>query len=140
MADKIKVALDSSLIINLFMLVHPKNDKEGRVLAALKNKSLSFDDWRTTPKEELPRLLIDKFLGRRSGGVYPNLMDTYNILTWILDGEIEVYITPTTLHELDDLNELEEEFLRNYVKVVTINPEHVTYFTPKPFKYSNVAL
>ncbi len=123
MANKIKVALDSSTLINLFTLIHPKNDINGKVMKALETKTLNPKDWVNIPVEEYPKLLKDKFLGVRSGGIFINLMDIYNILTWIKSGKIEAYITPTAFVELENMNEVEEEFLRKYITVLTINPK-----------------
>ncbi len=127
MASNIKVALDSSMVINLFTLIHPKNDIDGKVMKALKNKTLNTEDWRTVPLEDRPNLLRDKFLGYREGGVYPNLMDVYNILKWIINGKIEACITPTTLIELEDLNDIESEFLEKHITILPVNAEQEEY-------------
>ena len=108
MADKIKVALDSSNVINLFTLIHPKNDLDGKVMKGLETKTLNANDWTNLEPGKYPPILRDKFLGLRVGGAFINLMDIYNILTWIKDGTIEVYVTPTAFNELENLNEVED--------------------------------
>lgn len=123
MADKIKVALDSSTVINLFTLIHPKNDLDGKVMKGLETKTLNANDWTNLEPGSYPPILRDKFLGLRVGGAFINLMDIYNILTWIKEGSIEVYITPTAFNELENMNEVEEEFLRKYITILTINPD-----------------
>ena len=127
MEKKIKIALDSSLLINIFALINPKNDKEGKIINALKNKTLNAEDWKCVPSENFPLILKDRFLGHRVKSVYPNLMDIYNIWTWITNGDIEAYITPTAFNELEDMNEIEEGFLKKYIKVLTINPDQEDY-------------
>ena len=82
MASKVKIALDSSTLINIFTLIHPKNDIDGKVMKGLQTKTLKTTDWENLPSDKYPRILKDKLLGARAGSAFINLMDIYNIYSW----------------------------------------------------------
>ena len=58
--NRVKVAADPSLIIDLFTLIHPKNDINGQVIKSLKQGSLRAEDWENVEYEHLPKLLQDR--------------------------------------------------------------------------------
>ena len=120
----ISIAADPSLIIDLLTLIHPKNDIDGQVIKSLQEGTLCTEDWKDVEYDRLPKLLQDRSLGRAAlDGRYHYLENVYQLLQKILDGDVKIYITPLTSSRLTRLNNLEEEFLNNYVTRLSVRSE-----------------
>lgn len=121
MEKKVKVAIDASGVIDLFTLIHPKNDIDGKIMTALSQGTLDARDWENVERENKPRLLQDKILGYVKDNKYFNLENTYILLQLILQDKVEICITPTTLIALTGLNNLELDFLQNHITTLSIS-------------------
>ena len=135
--NRVKVAADPSLMIDLFTLIHPKNDVDGKVMKALKQGALRAEDWENIDYTNLPKLLKDRSLGRVSNGRYYYLENLYDLLQKVLKGQIEIYITPLTASRLTGLNEIEEEFLNKYIVKVAVRNEDADEIYKKIHKLAN---
>jgi len=118
--DRIKVALDPSTIIDLFTLIHPKHDKDGQIMKALQEGTLRPEDWQDVAFEDKPKLLQDKALGHISHGRFYRLENVYSLLQLVLNRDVEIYITPSTFFRLTGLNDMEMDFMEEYVTNLTI--------------------
>ncbi|MFQ6723872.1 MAG: hypothetical protein ACLRFE_00875 [Clostridia bacterium] len=118
--DKIKVALDASVVIDLFTLVHPRNDKDGKVMKALEHGTLFASDWEHIDYAHKPDLLKDDRFSFYKNNKYYNLENTYQLLQLILQGKVEVCVTPTTFQALTGLNSVELDFLENHITPLVI--------------------
>ena len=121
--NKIKVAIDTSTVIDLFTLIHPKHDIDGKVMKSLQEGSLRPEDWENVPKEDLPKLLQDRALGHITNGRYYRLENVYTLLQLVLSKKVEIYITPSTFFRLTGLNDMEFDFLQDYITNLSIRKE-----------------
>lgn len=121
--NRVKVAADPSLMIDLFTVIHPKNDIDGQVMKSLKEGTLRAEDWADVEYERLPKLLKDRSLGRVTDGRYYYLENIYKLLQRIINGDVEIYITPLTASRLTGLNNIEEEFLNKYIVKLAVRNE-----------------
>lgn len=135
--NRVKVAADPSLMIDLFTLIHPKNDVDGQVMKALEQGTLSSENWENIDYNNLPKLLRDRSLGRVNNGRYYCLENLYDLLQKVLKGQIEIYITPLTASRLTGLNEIEEEFLNKYIVRVSVRNEDAEEIYKKIHRLAN---
>ena len=135
--NRVKVAADPSLIIDLFTLIHPKNDIDGKVMTALKQGSLRPEDWEGVDEKLMPKILRDRSLGKVIDGRYYHLENIYQHLQRIINGDVALYITPLTASHLTGLNEIEEEFLNKYITRVQVRNEDAEEIYKKIHKLAN---
>lgn len=133
----ISIAADPSLIIDLFTVIHPKNDINGQVIKSLEQGSLRAEDWENVEYEHLPKLLQDRSLGSVIRGRYYYLENVYQLLQEVLKGDVKIYITPLTASCLTELNSVEEEFLNNYITRLSVRDEDSHEIYEKIYKLAN---
>ena len=119
--NRFKVALCASTVIDLFTLIHPKNDIDGQVMKALQEGTLRAEDWADVEYDKLPKLLQDRSLGHISDGKYYRLENVYTLYQQIIQGKIIPHITPSTFFRLTGLNDMEMDFLDQYIVNITID-------------------
>lgn len=137
MTNKVKVAADPSLMIDLFTLIHPKNDINGSVMRSLKEGTLCAEDWKDVEYDHLPKLLKDRSLGKATEGRYYYLENIYKLLQRIINGDVEIHITPLTASRLIGLNSVEEEFLNKYITNLKVRNEDAQEIYKKIHKLAN---
>jgi len=133
--EKIKIAVDSCVIIMLSKLANPNLcEKDKIVKNCVKNRVLKPELYDDTPYEYLPPLLKDKYFGAVARGddgerYYTNLIDMCSLLNKVEKGYIELYMTPTVFGELDfDWYQEQSQFINKYVKIVQLEPKQEKQF------------
>lgn len=116
--DKIRVGVDSNIIIYLAKYTNPTFDPNGNIHKLLEMKALCPEAYDGISTENLPPLLQDGFLGSvitlpNGTQLYRNLMDIKNIYDYILSGKLEICVSPTVYFEIER-NYINREFVENY--------------------------
>lgn len=136
--DKIKIAIDSCMVIMLAKLVNENMDeKDKAVIDCLKRKALTPSLYEGIDPKLLPGLLRDTYFGKITEGkdgkkYYDNLTRMYSLFDMIKKDRCEVYITPTVAGELDfEWAKQELNFINKYVKVIQVKDEDAKVFYSK---------
>lgn len=131
--EKIQIAVDSDIVINLINFIDPKNDPDGIIHDLLEKRALQPAYFADYKKNDLPPLLRDRWFSKivKSGDIeiYENLLDIYRLFKYVKEGIIELCITPTIFHELDYPHN--EDFIKKYITVLKVRKEDAQAFYEK---------
>jgi len=133
--DKIRIGVDSNIIVYLSKFTNPIFDPNGNIHKLLERQALCPEAYENIPVINLPPLLQDGFLGsvtEFSNGtkLYANLMDIKYIYDSILSGKLEICVSPTVYFEIEE-DFCSRQFVETYATRLQISDKDSEEFFNK---------
>lgn len=133
--EKIRIGVDSNIIIYLAKYVNPIFDPSGNIHKLLENEALFPEAYDGMRIENLPPLLQDTFLGKvhklpNGLKIYGNLRDIKTIYNMVVEGKLELCVSPTVYFEIEQDYSC-REFVANYTTRLKVNDEDTVEFFGK---------